>query len=609
MKSNETFYLQKENIYAVPIIHYNMELAAQVRLAFQEIQPDCVAVEFAETMQLRLLHAASRLPDISLVMTYDQDFFPLYYMCEPCDGGFEALRSALEKSIPAFCIDLDVDFYPDIFEPLPDPYAVHRIGLKNYYEIYKKNALVQKGPVKRIDQDREMYMAHRLKALSYSYDKILFVGGMAHVENVLKLIDRKSFPALQHAQRDTIDICTFTEKSCREVMAEPGWMTKHYEEARASGDQTLFPPDRQKIIYQLYKTAGEKYSEKTGNPFPGYNMRNIMKFSRNYSLVSNQLMPDLFQILTTAKGCVDHNYAYETWELATEYPFRKNIDGFSEIDLSPQEIWKHSKLVKFNLKEKGRKELNFKQRRKGKEEQFRAPNPFNICSYPPEDQAIERFGEFLKKKAVQILTEDSARTVPFSTSLEDGIDTRETIRHWSEKKLFVKTKGKPTGRVGSLVVIFDEDHPLEGKPFHENFPWKTTWIGEHAQESDMAFYATHPSAKVVGPGISRCEYGGFMMSYPPRRMFDIWTDPDYDVCQSKSEVLLMAAIDYALQPVVVYVGSRPPRSFLKSFAKRFGKKIVYIPIGQLSPLTLNKLRAFHVLGGLERRIIADDYIF
>ena len=94
------------------------------------------------------------------------------------------------------------------------------------------------------------------------------------------------------------------------------------------------------------------------------------------------------------------------------------------------------------------------------------------------------------------------------TSLEDGIDTRETIRHWHEKKLYVKMWGKPPGGVGSIVVIFDDDSQQEGKSYEEKFPWKTTWIGEHEQESDMALYATPLASNVVGPGISRCEYGG-----------------------------------------------------------------------------------------------------
>ena len=235
------------------------------------------------------------------------------------------------------------------------------------------------------------------------------------------------------------------------------------------------------------------------------------------------------------------------------------------------------------------------------------PDPFTLCSYPPEDIRVERFGEFLKKKGTHLLAEEAARCVPFTTSLEDGLDTKETIRHWHEKKLYVKTRGKPPGGVGSVVVIFDEDLSDDSNS-REKYPWCTTWLGEHSQESDMALYATPLSAHVVGPGISRCEYGGFMMSYPPRRMFDVWHDPDYAEARNKPERLLMAAIDYAVQPLITYVGAKPPRSALKSYARRFGKKVVYIPIGQLSPITLNKLRIFHVLDSRERREEAGEYI-
>lgn len=614
MTDDDFFCLRKDNIFAVPIIHYNMEMAAQVKLAFDRIKPDCVAVELAETMALQLLHAASRLPDISIVITYNQKNDPLYYMCEPCDGAFEGLRSALEKQIPAFCIDLDVDYYPDVRENLPDPYAIQRIGLKYYYETYQRIVLENETAKTKIDQDRELYMAKRLKELSLSHDRILFIGGMAHVESILQLVDRDTYPKFTHAERTAIDLCTLTEESCRDVMAEYGWTTMQYEHARTAfaeaGEGAAFPPDRQKLIYQLYKEASDKYVQATGNEFPGYHLRNTMKFVRNYALIYDRLMPDLFQTLAAAKGCVDHNYAYEVWELATTYPYRRNVDNIPELDLSIEDVWGHSKHMRFHLRQPGRKNQFFQHRRKDRSKfRFQPPGPFTICSYPPEDVVVERFGDFLKKKGTQILTEEAARTVPFSSSLEDGVDTRETIRHWHEKKLYVKVKGKPPGGVGSIVAIFDDDAPEEGKLYEEKYSWRTTWLGEHQQESDMAFYATHIGANVIGPGISRCEYGGFMMSYPPRRMFDVWSDPDYQECRTKAEVLLMAAIDYAVKPLIVYVASKPPRSFMKSFAQRFGKKVVYIPIGQLSPVLLNKIRNFHVLDGHDRRSIADEYIF
>lgn len=604
----DPYFLQKGHLYAVPILHYNMEMAAQVKLVFDKLQPDCVAVELPETMQTKMLGAASRLPDISIVLTYQSDHTPIYFMCEPCDPAFEALRSAAESQTDAYCIDLDVDRYPDVREPIPDPYAINRIGLKAYYETYAQSI---KNRIKRnnLDHERELYMARRLKELCLRYDKVLFVGGMSHMTSIFTYIDQASFPKLKHKERDVVELCTLTEESSRDVLAEWGYLSTQYEKKRdAFKDEG--PPDRQKMIYQLYRDASDAYMTNTGNSFPGYNLRNIMKFVRNYALISGQLMPDLFQLLTAAKGCVDHNYAYEVCELATHYPYRRNIDGLPELDLTIEDVWGESKLIRFHLKQKGRKNSSFPKQRKDRSSfKFRPPSPFTICSYPPEDVAIEKFGHFLKKKGIQILTDEAARTTPFSTSIEDGIDTRETIRHWHERKLYVKTKGKPPSGVGSICMIFDEDKPEEGKIYQEKFPWRTTWIGEHEQESDMAFFSTSLSSHIVGPGISRCEYGGFMMSYPPRRMSNVWFDPDYDDCRSKAEVLLMAAIDYAVKPIIVYVASSPPRTFLKSFAKRYGKKIVYIPIGQLSPVTLNKLRAFHVLDGHDKREIADEYIY
>jgi hypothetical protein len=432
---------------------------------------------------------------------------------------------------------------------------------------------------------------------------------MSHIEAILSDLDKNQFPTSQHAERHTVQTCTFTEESGRDIMAECGWVSLQYEEWRNS-KSTL--PDRQKILYGLFKEASKKYVEVTGNPFPGYNLRNLMKFARNYSLIQQQLMPDLFQIITTAKGCVDHNYAYEVWQLATEYPLLKNIDSLPQLDLTIDQVWGKSKKIHFHMKSKHVKSSFFPRRADKSKRQTRLypPGPFTICSYPPEDTIIEKFGDFLKKKGSQILREEGARTIPFSSSIEDGVDTRETIRHWSEKKLYVKTSGRPAGSVGSVVIIFDEDASEKdsSKDLTEKYPWMTTWLGEHSQESDMAFFATSVKDRVVGPGISRCEYGGFMMSYPPRRMMDVWTDQDYGECRTKAEVLLMAAIDYATQPIITYVASKPARSQLKSYARRFGKKIVFLPIGQLSPLTINKLRIFHVLDSHDKRSIAGEYI-
>ncbi len=226
----------------------------------------------------------------------------------------------------------------------------------------------------------------------------------------------------------------------------------------------------------------------------------------------------------------------------------------------------------------------------------------SICSYPPEDLVIEEYGRFLKTRARSLVTSSQALVEPFSSSLLDGVDIRETIRHWRQSKLYVRQQRRQAGQVGAVAVIFDEDR-------EERYDYLTTWLGEHQNESDMAFYSTQPFANLVGPGIGRAEYGGLLMVLPPRRMYDVWNDPDYDFVESKAERLLMAALDYSVERNVVYAASRPPRALFRTIAGYLGRNIIYLPLGQLSPDRLKRIRVVHVLDHPSRREGAREYLW
>jgi len=230
-----------------------------------------------------------------------------------------------------------------------------------------------------------------------------------------------------------------------------------------------------------------------------------------------------------------------------------------------------------------------------------------ICSFPPEDIVVETFGEKAIEKGLRVLSENLRKVEPFTSSLKDGLEIRETIRKWVfEEVPYVMEEPVGSAKAGSVVVIFEEDPDPVTK--EEKFPWNFTWHGEHHQESDMAFYATEPSENVVGPGIARCVYGGFMLTRPPMRVFDIWQDPYFDIAQTKSERLLLAGIDYSLEKYIVFIAPHPPTLLAKKFASFQGKKIIYLPLGSFSRRTLEKIRIFHVLEGHHLRKIAHKYI-
>ena len=71
----------------------------------------------------------------------------------------------------------------------------------------------------------------------------------------------------------------------------------------------------------------------------------------------------------------------------------------------------------------------------------------------------------------------------------------------------------------------------------------------------------------------------------------------------------MAALDYSIHRYVVYVAAKPPRSIFKTIASRAGRTVIYIPMGQLSPVSLKKIRVVHVLDGYDKRKIAKDYLW
>src|SRR5262249_47736103 len=140
------------------------------------------------------------------------------------------------------------------------------------------------------------------------------------------------------------------------------------------------------------------------------------------------------------------------------------------------------------------------------------------------------------------------------------------------------------------------------------YPYTMTWLGEHHQESDMAFYATNPDEREIGPGIRKSVYGGFLMTMPPGRLYDVFHDPAYNSAANHAERLLLASIDYGLEKFVIYAAAKPPRPFFQVLAGRYGKRILYIPLAQLSPVMLQKIRTFHILSDKSVREYAKDYI-
>jgi hypothetical protein len=205
-------------------------------------------------------------------------------------------------------------------------------------------------------------------------------------------------------------------------------------------------------------------------------------------------------------------------------------------------------------------------------------------------------------RAKAVMGADLARTEPFTTSIMDGVDIRDTLRHWYEEKIFVKILPPSRGRLDCVVMLFDA--PADPR----DYPWRSTWFAEHQEESTLAFYASNFAKEMVGPGIGLATYGGALFLFPPIPIPDIWTNRELDFTTTLEERLLAAACLHSSCPQIALLSAQPPGAGWRRLAQRYGKKFVHLPINQFSDATIQQLRMVHVLNGKQVRSYASHFI-
>jgi hypothetical protein len=588
-----------------PVVPGRLEFAIEVRRAILRDRPQVIALELPWTLQAAWMRAVARLPEMSLIFFPDEtagEDHAVYVPIEPADPFTEAVRTGLETGAEILFADPDAGQRPHLRDAYPDSYAIRHVGLTRYIEAYRVYPQPRSGEIAR----HAAGIAWKLQGANPLAD-VMVVVSLNLLDPVLDAMEEPQAQPMARAHREGVELFNPHPESLGEIAMEYPALQWRYESFRQlMTDGNLI--DRRHAQLAVFREAEKEYEAATGEQIAHWQRRLLARYARNLALSGHELSAGIYDLTVAARGVADDNYAWDVWTVAGRYPPQRTEAEVLTVKISGEEVWLDTRRIRLRRRLPSTKRrlrpYGLKPRKKEKVpgEWASQLNGSGICSYPPEDLVIEDYGRFLKKKGKSILSEERTRVEPFTTSILDGIDMRETIRKWYEGRIYVRQFQKIHGEVGAVVVIFDEDR--DGR-----YSYTTTWLGENQNESDMAFYSTFPFDHLVGPGIGRAEYGGFLMTLPPRRMYDVWQDADYEFAESKPERLLLAALDYSVERFVVYVAAAAPRSIFKTIASRMGRTIIYIPMGQLSPVSLKKIRVVHVLDGWDKRKIAKDYLW
>lgn len=608
----------------LPVIHGSAESALVVRKWMLEHNPDCLAVPLPPSFGPIVEQAITWLPTPSIVFqqphptweekewssedeSESQEEQPWSYVpIDPCQPVIMAIRTALGEHIPVRYIDRETAVYHAEEAVMPDPFALKKVSLERFATAVLPN--IQRPSHPQTEQAIQM-MAHRIKQLEKRFRRIVVLCSVSYWPWIREAYHE---PVESLPEDETVydpQVLGVDPNTLLFLFGELPFITALYEQARQElDDDEALSIDGMK---QLLLAARTSYYEEFGNrsrKITPLLLSQCLKYMRNLSLMDRRLTPDLYTIATAVRGVVGDQYTIHVVETANRYD-RETPLGLQQVQLGiDQARFPDQTQVPIVSRLPGppvywrKLELHRRPERWQSQEWLTRWNPMRQCSWPPEDEAIENFRSRVFDRARSIMGADLVRSEKFSTSFKDGIDIRETLRHWYDGDIYVKVMPPSVGTLDASIMLFDS--PADPR----DYPWRATWYAEHQEESTLAFYATHFASEILGPGVAAATYGGAIFLYPPRPIPDIWTDEDLQFCETLEERLVAAACLHAQARQVALASWLPPGMGWRRLAKRFGKSLVHVPLSHFSSEKVQQLRTFHVLNGQEVRSYAAHFI-
>lgn len=602
-------------IRALPIIHGSGDFAIRVREELLARPYDCVAVPLPPSFQDDVEEAIRELPRISIVAQLDGDADDSasettfsYVPIDPCQGVIAAIRTAMGERISRAFIDLETPRFEKSSAVFPDPYALKQVSPAGFAA-----AVLPSIPPPDPGQhsDRIAHMAERLRDLEGRFKSILFVCSLmdwpwvrdAYRRNLSGPDVEPFFTPIQTFQVDP--------KTLIFLLGELPFLTGLYERGRRelTPDDNLSVDGVKEMILLARDTLKAKLP-KVAKRITPHLLSVYFRYVRNLALIDRRLTPDLYSLVVAAQQTAGDDFALAIAETAREYPYAGEASmGEPQVTMgigrAEVPVWgvgtMVSRLPGQSLTWRSC-ELRPKPLERDKQAWRQKWNPHGMCSWPPEDDRIESFHRHVRDQAKALIGSDLARSEKFTSSVMDGLDMRETLRNWHKGDLYVKVIPPSRGSVEVVVFLFD----VPADP--EVYINRATWYAEHSEESTLAFFATDPMSNLIGPGIAQADYGGAMFLFPPRPVPDVWSDPRLDFTDILEERLLAAAFLHSRERHVAVVSPGPPLASWRRLARRFGKKIVPIPLNRFGGQMIERLRRFHVLNGRQVRSYAADFI-
>jgi hypothetical protein len=463
---------QFRNLIAIPSVHYDPTFGRVVHALFACTAPAVVALELPPQFRAELEWASRCWPTpvASLARRTGQTRRAglLGIPFVPGDSIFETYRLAVASRAQIAFVDLGV---PRRRDPerlsgvaLPGSELARRVG-SDYGAVV--DAIADADEPSPASLAREAAMARCLAGLMRRHRSVLWVGGLAHWPRIQARLEAGDFAAPQIAlmSNPRFDRARLTASALLRLTGQMPWKV-----ARFAQSPTEF--DAADATRRLLHAAAREHpaTEPDGEQRSAIDVARTSLYARN--LASTDRFsddPGLGELIIAAEATIGPRYAGAVYTLATktdicaqsaslepltyETDSKRRVGRFrfrgAPICIEP---WvPHRSTTWVAVPASAHIE------RTARDAQYEGlPGPekgekFGWGAYPPDEADYEAFIRYALRRASQV-DPSEARSVPFMSGLEDGLDVRTTIRFWQERRIYVRRRPRMSLNIRNGVI-------------------------------------------------------------------------------------------------------------------------------------------------------------
>ena len=404
-------------VTVAPVINGSGDFAWEVRRLMLENDFDCIAVPLPESFRVPVEDGIQQLPSPSIAIQKEQvSFEPVgefsesgdddddspdhvsqlsYVPIDPCQPVIAAIRTAVGEHIPRAYIDLETSTFETYGQILPDAFALKKVPL---HKFAAANLPMIRRPDSRQRRFRIRKMAANLRELCVDYSKVLLVCNLLDWPWIREAFLDPELDVPQNENVEDVQLFSVENRSLYFFLGELPFVTGLYEKARSSLDTD----DYLSIdgIKSLLITARDRYRQDLkgrARQVTPHLLATCLKYLRNLTLMDRRFSPDLSDLVLASQQVFGDPFALHVFDTAREYPFASDEIG-PEIRMGIEQcelpdgsicgatsrlpgipvVWRD-----LQIKKKPDPDEVKKWQQKW--------NPYQQCSWPPEDEQIESF--------------------------------------------------------------------------------------------------------------------------------------------------------------------------------------------------------------------------